>query len=123
MIRLKRAYERPSPEDGFRVLVERFWPRDLDEKHSKIDLWLKDVAPSTELHQAFGESPDPARWEEFRRLYWDELKDKHKAIKLLREKSREGLLTLVHAAHNPDHSAALVLKTFLEGPGGPTEAA
>ena len=123
MIRLKRAYERPAPEDGFRVLVERFWPRDLDEKHAKVDLWLKEVAPSTELHQAFGEDPGPGRWEEFRRLYWDELKDKHRAIKLLREKSREGLLTLVHAAHNPDHSAALVLKAFLEGPGGPTEVA
>ena len=123
MIQLKRAYEKPSPEDGFRVLVERFWPRDLDEKHAKVDLWLKDVAPSTELHQAFGEGPGPGRWEEFRRLYWNELKDKHRAIKLLREKSREGLLTLVHAAHNPDHSAALVLKAFLEGPGGPTEAA
>ncbi len=123
MIRLKRAYERPSPEDGFRVLVERFWPRGLDEKHAKLDLWLKDVAPSTELHQTFGESPDPGRWDEFRRLYWNELKDKHKSIKLLREKGSACLLTLVHAAHNPDHSAALVLKPFLEGAGGATEPA
>jgi len=123
MIRLKRAYEKPSPGDGFRVLVERFWPRDLDEKHSKIDLWLKEVAPSAELHQAFGESPDPGRWEEFRRLYWNELRDKHKAIKLLRQKSGEGLLTLVHAGHNPAHSAALVLKVFLEETGGPLEEA
>jgi uncharacterized protein YeaO (DUF488 family) len=123
MIQLKRAYEKPSPEDGFRVLVERFWPRDLDEKHAKLGLWLQEVAPSTELHQAFGESPDPGRWEEFRKLYWNELKDKHRAIKLLRGKGEEGTLTLVHAAHNPDHSAALVLKAFLEGASGPTEAA
>jgi uncharacterized protein YeaO (DUF488 family) len=123
MIQLKRAYEKPCPEDGYRVLVERFLPRDLDEKHAKLDLWLKEVAPSTELHQAFGGSPDPGRWEEFRRLYWNELKDKHRSIKLLREKSGEGTLTLVHAAHNPDHSAAVVLKTFLEEPGGPTEEA
>jgi uncharacterized protein YeaO (DUF488 family) len=121
MIRLKRVYVKPSPEDGFRVLVERFWPRDLDEKHAKVDLWLQAVAPSTELHQAFGESPDPERWEEFRRLYWNELKDKHRAIRLLREKSGEGTLTLVHAAHNPDHSAAVVLKAFLEEPVGPAE--
>jgi len=121
MIRLKRAYEKPSPEDGARVLVERFWPRNLDEKHSKIDLWLKEVAPSTELHQEFGESPDPARWEEFRRRYRNELKDKHRAIKLLRQKSGEGLLTLVHAGHNPDHSAALVLMEFLEQASGPAE--
>jgi uncharacterized protein YeaO (DUF488 family) len=121
MIQLKRAYEKPSPEDGFRVLVERFWPRDLDEKHAKINLWLKEVAPSAELHQTFGESPDPGRWEEFQRLYSAELKDKHRAIKLLREKSHKGLLTLVHAANHPDHSAALVLKAFLEESGAPTE--
>ncbi len=122
MIRLKRAYQKPSPEDGVRVLVERFWPRDLDEKHAKLDLLLKEVAPSTELHQAFGENPVPTRWEEFQKLYRNELKDKHRAIKLLRKISREGLLTLVHAAHNPDHSSALVLKAFLEESGGPTGA-
>jgi uncharacterized protein YeaO (DUF488 family) len=123
MIQLKRVYEKPSPADGFRVLVERFWPRDLDEKHAKLDLWLKEVAPSAELHQACGENPAPGQWEEFRRLYWNELKDKHRAIKLLRAKSAEGPLTLVHAAHNPDHSAAVVLKAFLEGPDGLAEKA
>ncbi len=123
MIQLKGAYDKPSPKDGFRVLVERFWPRDLGEKHAKLDLWLKDVAPSPELHQVFGDSPDPGRWEEFQKLYRSELKEKRRAIKLLRARSGEGLVTLVHAAHNPDHSAALVLKAFLEGPGGPTEVA
>jgi uncharacterized protein YeaO (DUF488 family) len=121
MILLKRAYEKPSPKDGFRVLVERFWPRDLNEKHAKIDLWLKAVAPSTELHRTFGENPISGRWEEFRRLYSNELRNKHRAIKLLRKKSSEGLLTLVHAAHNLDHSAALVLKAFLEESAGPIE--
>lgn len=118
MIQLKLAYEKPSPDDGCRVLVERFWPRDLDEKHAKLDLWLKEVAPSTELHQAFGEDPDPGRWQEFQRLYVNELKDKHKSIKLLKQKNQEGLLTLVHAAHNPDHSGAAVLKEFLEESAG-----
>jgi uncharacterized protein YeaO (DUF488 family) len=118
MIQLKRAYEKPSPEDGFRVLVERFWPRSLDEKHAKLDLWMKEVAPSTELHQQFGEDPDPERWEEFQRLYRNELKDKHKSIKMLERKSEEGTLTLVHAAHNPDHSAGVVLKRFLEETSG-----
>ena len=122
MIQLKRAFDKPTPEDGFRVLVERYWPRDLNEKHSKLDLWLKEVAPSTEMHQAFGEDPDPARWDEFQRLYRNELKDKHKAIKLLKEKSEEGTLTLVHAAHNPDHSAAAVLKGFLEERAEATES-
>ena len=120
MIQLKRAYEKPSPEDGFRVLVERFWPRNLDEKHSKIDLWLQEVAPSVEMHQQFGENPTPERWEEFQRLYRNELKDKHKSIKLLKKKNQEGMLTLVHAAHNQDHSGAIVLKQFLEEAAGAT---
>jgi len=72
------------------------------------------------LHKKYGESPGSVGWEEFRTLYADELKEKHRAIKLLRQKSQEGLLTLVHAAHNPDHSSALVLKVFLEKSGGPT---
>lgn len=114
MIQLKRAFDKPHPTDGCRVLVERFWPRDLDEKHSKIDLWIKEVAPSVELHQVFGTSPCPARWQEFQNLYEQELHDKHKTIKLLKKKIADGPLTLVHAAHNPDHSAAAVLKRFLE---------
>lgn len=121
MIQLKRAFDKPRPEDGFRVLVERFWPRDLDEKHAKLDLWLQEAAPSTELHQEFGEDPDPGRWDKFQRLYWNELQDKHKAIKLLKRKSEAGLLTLVHAAHNPDHSGAAVLKRYLEEMSGPME--
>jgi uncharacterized protein YeaO (DUF488 family) len=121
MIQLKRAYKKPSPKDGFRVLVERFWPRNLDEKHAKLDLWLKEATPSIELHRQFGENPHPERWKEFQRLYRNELKDKHKSIQLLERKSEEGTLTLVHAAHNPDHSAAVVLKQFLEKTGGSAE--
>jgi len=123
MIQLKRAYEKPSPEDGFRVLVERFWPRDLDEKHAKLDLWLKEAAPSTELHQEFGENPVPARWDEFHSLYRRELTNKHRSIKLLRQKSREGVLTLVHTSHHQDHNGAVVLKAFLEETGRPVGTA
>ncbi len=119
MIQLKRAYDKPSPEDGYRVLVERFWPRDLDQKHARLDLWLKEVAPSTEMHQDFGEDPDPQRWQEFQRLYWNELKDKHRSLKLLRKMNKRGILTLVHAAHASSHNAAVVLKRFLEESGGP----
>lgn len=82
MIQLKRAHEKPRPEDEFRVLVEPFWPRGLDEKHAKLGLWLKEVAPSVELHQEFSENPDPGGWEEFQRLNRNELQDKHKSIKL-----------------------------------------
>jgi uncharacterized protein YeaO (DUF488 family) len=123
MIYLKRAHEKPSPEDGVRVLVERFWPRDLDEKHAKLDLWLQEVAPIAELHQAFGEDPDPGRWEEFQRLHRDELKDKHKAVKRLRKESLGCTVTLVHAARHPDRSPAVVLKRFLEEAAGSPEDA
>ena len=114
VIHLKRAYDRPSPDDGLRVLVERLWPRNLDEKHAKVDLWLKEVAPSAKLHQKFGESPDPTRWAEFEQLYRRELQNKRKSIKQLEKEQKEGLVTLLHAAHNPDHSSAMVLKRFLE---------
>jgi uncharacterized protein YeaO (DUF488 family) len=123
MIQLKRAYDHPSPDDGYRVLVDRFWPRDLDEKQAKIDLWLQDVAPSTELHRSFGEDPGLERWDEFQELYWNELKGKRRSIKLLQKKSQEGLLTLLHAAHNPDYSSAAVLKRFLEQGEGALESA
>ena len=114
MIRLKRAYENASPEDGYRVLVERYWPRDLDEKRAKIDLWLKEISPSEELHAEFGDSPTADTWHEFQRRYWRELLNKHKSIKILRRKMQEGPLTLIHTAHNPEHSSAAVLKRFLE---------
>ena len=114
MIRLKNAYATAAAEDGFRVLVERFWPRDLEERHARLDLWLKELAPSTTLHSQFGEDPAPERWAEFRNLYRDELDNKHKSIELLRKKNAEGTLTLVHEAHNPDHSSAAVLKQYLE---------
>ncbi len=114
MIRLKNAYDAASHEDGFRVLVERFWPRDLDKRHAKLDLWLKEIAPDATLHARFGEDLSLDRWEQFQRLYWDELDNKHKSIAMLRTKSKEGVLTLVHRAHNPDHSSAAVLKRYLE---------
>ena len=114
MLQLKRVYDAPSPKDGFRVLIERFWPRDLTEKHAKVDLWLKEVAPSAALHQVYGEDPGPNCWEEFERLYRDELRNKHKSIKVLREKSEQGTVTLLHAAHDQKHNSALILKRFLE---------
>jgi uncharacterized protein YeaO (DUF488 family) len=114
MFRLKRAYEKPAPEDGIRVLIERYWPRDLSDKRAKIDLWLKDVAPSAELHRDFGASPAPPRWDSFQSLYRNELTNKRASIKLLREKGEAGTVTLVYNAHDKDHNAAVVLKQFLE---------
>jgi uncharacterized protein YeaO (DUF488 family) len=112
MIKLKRAYEKPAPEDGFRVLVERLWPRGLKKEALDLDLWLKDVAPSPELRRWFGH--DPARWEEFRRRYWRELAARPAPVQLLREKLRQGQVTLVYGSRDREHNAAVALKEFLE---------
>ena len=112
MIRLKRAYEEPAPEDGERILVERLWPRGLAKQTAKLDLWLKDVAPSTDLRKWFGHDPD--RWNEFRRRYESELKYKHDLIKLLKEKAQRGTVTLIYAARDEEHNGALALKRYLQ---------
>ncbi|HEY8505868.1 MAG TPA: DUF488 domain-containing protein [Gemmataceae bacterium] len=113
MFKLKRVYEDPSPEDGLRVLVERLWPRGLSKERAAVDLWLKDLAPSTELRKWYGH--DPARWEEFRQRYRQELRQKKDAVRLLKQKGEEGTVTLVYAARDEQHSGALALKQFLEG--------
>jgi uncharacterized protein YeaO (DUF488 family) len=111
MIKLKRAYEKASRQDGFRVLVDRLWPRGLRKEEAHIDLWLKEAAPSTELRQWFGH--EPARWKEFQTRYRRELKGRKDALKLLRDKSREGTVTLVYAARDEEHNGALVLRKLL----------
>jgi len=113
MIAVKRAYEPPAPQDGLRVLVERLWPRGLSKQRARIDLWLKDIAPSTELRKWFGH--DPSKWQEFQRRYRTELREKPDLIKLLRKPSREGRVTLVYAARDEAHNSALALKRFLSG--------
>jgi uncharacterized protein YeaO (DUF488 family) len=112
MIHVKRAYEKPSRQDGFRVLVDRLWPRGLSKDRAAIDLWLKDVAPSTELRQWFGHDPD--RWREFQRRYQAELKQHPDALKQLRARAREGTITLVYGARDEEHNNAQVLKRVLE---------
>jgi len=112
MIKLKRAYEKHARADGERILVERLWPRGLTKLQGKIDLWLKDVAPSTELRRWFGH--DPKKWDEFRQRYQKELKQKDEPINLLKRKARSGTITLIYAARDEDHNAALVLQQFLQ---------
>jgi len=109
MIKLKRAYLPATADDGFRVLVERLWPRGLSKQKVALDLWLKEVAPSTELRH------DPRKWEKFCQRYWAELADKGQEIGLLREKGREGNLTLVYGSRDEIHNAAAAVKLYLEG--------
>lgn len=112
MIRLKRAYEEPSPSDGERILVERLWPRGLTRARAAVDLWLKDVAPSPDLRKWF--SHDPAKWKQFERRYWAELKGRKEAVELLRDKAKRGTITLIYSARDEEHNAAVALKDFLE---------
>lgn len=112
MIKLKRIYEPADPKDGRRVLVERLWPRGISKERAALDLWLKEVAPSSELRTWFGH--DPAKWEEFRKRYWDELQKNEDAVAQLRELARMGDVTFIYAARDTEHNAAIALKDFIE---------
>jgi uncharacterized protein YeaO (DUF488 family) len=113
MIQLKRVYEKPSRKDGLRILVDRLWPRGLTKECAAVTLWLKDVAPSTELRKWFGH--DPAKWKQFQARYRKELREKKDALDLLKQKSEEHTVTLLYGARDEKHNEALVLKSVLEG--------
>jgi uncharacterized protein YeaO (DUF488 family) len=111
-IEIKRVYETPTPADGTRILVDRLWPRGLTKEQAQIDIWLKDIAPSSELRVWFGH--DPARWDEFQVRYTAELDANAEAVKALREQIESGLTTLIYAAKDPGLNHALALKRYLE---------
>jgi uncharacterized protein YeaO (DUF488 family) len=114
-VHIKRAYEPAAPADGTRVLVDRLWPRGVSKAEAHIDLWLKDIAPSTELRQWYGH--DQAKWEEFRRRYREELSAgaPHDALRQLREMAAKGPVTLVCGAKDVAHANAEVIREMLEG--------
>lgn len=111
-IKLKRAYEPPEPEDGFRILVDRLWPRGVSKDSACIDLWLKEVAPSTELRKWFGH--DPSKWKPFRTRYFRELDEQTEILAELLEHVRNGPVTLIYAAKDEEHNDAVALKEYLE---------
>ncbi len=112
MIKVKRAYESPDEQDGYRVLVDRIWPRGVTKQDAAIDRWLKEIAPSTELRKWFGH--DPEKWQEFRKRFEAELAQRQDEVGFLLEKSRAGNLTLVFAAKDVEHNNAVALKRYLE---------
>ncbi|HKW27527.1 MAG TPA: DUF488 domain-containing protein [Terriglobales bacterium] len=112
MIQLKRAYEPASKSDGARYLVERLWPRGVKKESLQVEGWLKDVAPSTDLRKWF--SHDPAKWPEFRRRYFEELKSNPQAWEPLLAAARRGRVTLVYSSHDSEHNNAVALKEFLQ---------
>jgi uncharacterized protein YeaO (DUF488 family) len=110
-VRLKRVYEEPAREDGTRILVDRLWPRGLSKEKARIDLWLKDVAPSTELRKWFAH--DPAKWPEFKTRYRAELRHNQEQVALLKQALAKGPATLLYGAKDEEHNEAVVLQTLL----------
>lgn len=112
-VRIKRVYEAAATGDGFRVLVDRVWPRGVTKQKAAVDLWLKEIAPSTELRKWFGH--DPERWDAFCSRYRLELAAQPALVDDLRVQAAKGALTLVYSAHDEMHNQAVVLKEVLEG--------
>ena len=110
-IQIKRVYEKPDAGDGTRILVDRLWPRGLTKDKARVDLWLKDVAPSTNLRRWFAH--DPAKWTEFQARYREELKNDKEQISLLKQKAAKGRITLVYGARDEEHNEAVVLQKLL----------
>lgn len=112
MIRIKRAYEAATSDDGERYLVDRLWPRGITKEALEIRAWLKDVAPSADLRRWFAH--DPAKWEQFRDRYAAELAANPDGWRPLLAAARQGSITLVFGAKDTEHNDAVVLKSFLE---------
>jgi uncharacterized protein YeaO (DUF488 family) len=111
-LEIKRVYEEPSRADGTRILVDRLWPRGLSKEKARVDLWLKEIAPSTELRKWF--SHDPNKWTEFQSRYWRELKSKTDLLDDLKAKTAKGPVTLLYGAKDELHNEAVVLKALLQ---------
>lgn len=111
-IKLKRVYEKPSPSDGKRVLVDRLWPRGLTKEQAKIDEWLRDLAPSTELRKWY--EHDPAKWTEFKKRYWKELDKNPSLVAKLADECRRGTVTFVFSSKEEKINNAAALKEYIE---------
>ncbi len=112
MIKLKRVYEQADDSDGFRVLVDRLWPRGVSKEEAKLNEWLRDIAPSDELRKWFGHDPD--KWTEFERRYRGELASKEELVNKLIEDAKGEDITLLYASRETKHNNVVVLKNVLE---------
>ena len=110
-VKIKRVYERLSPDDGKRILVDRLWPRGLTKEEAHIDEWLKEIAPSDELRRWF--SHDPSKWQEFKDRYKRELQGKKEEIEKIRKEAGKGTVTLLFSAKDTEHNNAVVLKEVI----------
>jgi uncharacterized protein YeaO (DUF488 family) len=111
-VRFKRIYDKPAKSDGYRVLVDRLWPRGLKKSEAQIDDWVREVAPSTGLRKWFGH--DRARWKEFKKRYWAELNDQRQQVEKLARYARRRSVTLLFSAKESEHNNAVALKEYLD---------
>ena len=111
-VRVKWAYEQPAGSDGYRILIDRLWPRGVSKADAHLDEWARELAPSDQLRRWFGH--DPARWSEFRRRYVAELRPSRDALAAIARKASRGAVTLVFGARDPEHNQAVVLKGVIE---------
>jgi uncharacterized protein YeaO (DUF488 family) len=112
-IAIKRVYDAPAKADGFRVLVDRVWPRGVSKEKAVVDLWMKEIGPSTEVRKWFGHKPE--RWDEFRKRYREELTAKRDLLDELRARAEKSRLTLVYSAKDEERNQAVVIREVLEG--------
>jgi len=110
-IQIRRAYEPSRRGDGYRVLVDRVWPRGVSKEELDLDEWRKEIAPSTRLRQWFGHQPE--RWKAFQERYFAELDEKEDAVRDLVKRAREGRITLVYGARDEEHNQAVALRTYV----------
>jgi len=111
-LKIKRVYEKPDKEDGTRVLVDRLWPRGLTKEKAAVNLWLKEIAPSTALRKWFGH--DPGKWTAFQKRYRQEIRKNKEQVAILNEQLMKGVVTLVYGAKDEEHNEALVLRDWLQ---------
>jgi len=113
MIQIKRVYELSEKKDGYRILIDRLWPRGVSKEKANLDVWLKEIAPSDALRKWF--SHDPKKWTEFERKYKEELKDKKQYLDQIKDAEKKSkIVTLLYAAKDTEHNNALVVKEFLK---------
>ena len=111
-VRVKRVYDQPAKADGYRVLVDRLWPRGLKKSEARIDEWLREIAPSTALRKWFKHDPD--KWKEFKKKYSAELDDHREQVEKLAREARKRTITLLFSARDTEHNNAVALKEYIE---------
>ncbi len=112
MIKIKRIYDPPAEDDCFRILVDRLWPRGLSKEKAKVDLWLKEIAPSNELRKWYAH--DPKKWAEFRKRYFNDLDTKRELVNQIVRKTKEGDVTLLYSSKEEKINNAVALKEYIE---------